>query len=79
MSGLDPKARALLKVYFQQLKEQGKTLFFSTHMLHDVEALCDRIAILHGGTVRFIGSPQQCCAQFSAENLEQAYLSCIGT
>jgi len=78
MSGLDPKARALLKNYLQKLKVQGKTLFFSTHMLHDVEALCDRIAILHGGNVRFVGSPQECCAQFGAENLEQAYLNCIG-
>ena len=78
MSGLDPKARALLKDYLQQLKAQGKTLFFSTHMLHDVEALCDRIAILHGGNVRFVGSPQECCTQFNAGNLEQAYLACIG-
>lgn len=78
MSGLDPKARALLKTYLQQLKAQGKTLFFSTHMLHDVETLCDRIAILHGGNVQFVGSPQECCVQFNAENLEQAYLNCIG-
>ena len=78
MSGLDPKARALLKAYLQQLKAQGKTLFFSTHMLHDVEALCDRIAILHGGNVRFVGSPHACCVEFGAENLEQAYLNCIG-
>ncbi len=77
MSGLDPKARALLKTYLQQLKKQGKTLFFSTHMLHDVEALCDRIAILHGGNVRFVGSPLACCTQFAAANLEQAYLACI--
>jgi len=47
-------------------------------MLHDVETLCDRIAILHGGNVQFIGSPQECCVQFNAENLEQAYLNCIG-
>lgn len=78
MSGLDPKARALLKAYLLQLKAQGKTLFFSTHMLHDVETLCDRIAILHGGNVRFVGSPQECCMQFNAGNLEQAYLNCIG-
>ena len=77
MSGLDPKARALLKNYLQQLKAAGKTLFFSTHMLADVEALCDRIAILHGGVLRFIGSPQECCARFKAANLEQAYLACI--
>lgn len=79
MSGLDPKARALLKRYLHELKAQGRTLFFSTHMLHDVEELCDRIAILHGGKLRFVGSPAECRAKFSAANLEQAYLACIAT
>jgi ABC-2 type transport system ATP-binding protein len=77
MSGLDPKARFLLKDYLLSLRTQGKTLFFSTHMLADVEALCDRIGILHNGRVCFVGSPQQCCKQFKAGNLEQAYMRCI--
>lgn len=77
MSGLDPKARAQLKKYFLHMKSHGLTLFFSTHMLADVETLCDRIAILHHGRLRFLGSPAQCCEQFGADNLEQAYLKCI--
>ena len=64
MSGLDPKARASLKTYLQHLKTQGCTLFFSTHLLTDVEALCDRIAILHAGAIRFIGSPSSCCQRY---------------
>lgn len=78
MSGLDPKARAYLKRYLISLKETGKTLFFSTHLLTDVENICDRIVVLHNGRICFNGSPSECCEQFQAKNLEDAYLKCIG-
>lgn len=77
MSGLDPKARALLKRHLLALKEQGKTLFFSTHLLADVETLCDQIIILHKGKLQFIGSPQSCCEHYQTSNLEEAYISSI--
>lgn len=77
MSGLDPKARALLKIRFQQLRQQACTLFFSSHALSDVEEICDRMAILHGGELRFVGTPGECRSQFQAATLEQAYLACI--
>jgi len=77
MSGLDPKARALLRARLQALREQGGTLFFSSHALADVEGICDRMAILHEGQLRFVGSPQACREQYDAENLEQAYMRCI--
>jgi ABC-2 type transport system ATP-binding protein len=78
MAGLDPKARAYLKHYLLKLKQQGTTLFFSTHLLADVEALCDRMAILHAGRLQFVGSPAVCCAHYHTDNLEEAYLRCIG-
>lgn len=78
MSGLDPKARAYLKRHLLSLKDTGKTLFFSTHLLTDVESICDRIIILHEGTVNFNGTPEQCCEDFQANNLEESYLKCIG-
>jgi ABC-2 type transport system ATP-binding protein len=77
MSGLDPKARAYLKQYLQTFKAKGITLFFSTHLLADVEVLCDRMAILHEGRLSFVGSPSECCTAFGEPNLEQAYLNCI--
>ena len=77
MSGLDPKARAYLKEYLLNLKQHDKTLFFSTHLLVDVETLCDRLAILHRGKIRFIGTPEECRHQFQSDNLEQAYLACV--
>lgn len=78
MSGLDPKARALLKAHLQALRTAGRTLFFSSHALTDVEEICDRMAILHEGQIRFVGSPAECCREFDAGTLEQAYLKCIG-
>jgi len=77
MSGLDPKARALFKRYLQQ-RQARQTLFFTTHLLNDIESLCDRLAILHEGKVCFIGSPRRCCQQYQADNLESAYLAAIG-
>jgi ABC-2 type transport system ATP-binding protein len=77
MSGLDPKARALLKIRLQKLRDDGCTLFFSSHALADVEEICDRMAILHEGKLRFVGSPSECRTQFQAVTLEQAFLKCI--
>lgn len=77
MSGLDPKARALLKTRLQQLRSNGSTLFFSSHALADVEEICDRMAILHDGELRFVGSPAECRTKFQAPTLEQAFLTCI--
>lgn len=77
MSGLDPKARARLKLRLQQLKKENCTLFFSSHALADVEEICDRMAILHDGQLRFVGTPAECRLQFQAATLEQAYLTCI--
>jgi len=77
MSGLDPKARALLKHQLQQLRADGSSLFFTSHALADVDELCDRMAILHDGQIRFAGTPAECRRQFGAETLEQAFLACI--
>ncbi len=78
MSGLDPKARSYLKQHLLSLKASGKTLFFSTHLLNDVESLCDRIIVLHDGEIKFSGTPQDCCEKFSVATIEEAYLACIG-
>ncbi len=56
MSGLDPLGRREVRDLIEQLKQEGKTVFFSTHILSDAEALCDRVAILHQGELRGIGA-----------------------
>jgi ABC-2 type transport system ATP-binding protein len=78
MSGLDPKARALLKRQLAALKQAGKTIFFSSHVLADVEEICDRMAILHEGTLAFVGTPAECRMNYQADTLEAAYLAAIG-
>jgi len=78
MSGLDPRARAYLKQYLLTLKKQHRTLFFSTHLLADVETLCDKVAILHEGRIQFMGSPVDCCKNYETDDFEQAYLRCVG-
>jgi ABC-2 type transport system ATP-binding protein len=78
MSGLDPKARAAVMGHLRGLRDAGRTVFFSTHLLHDVGVLCDRLAILHGGRVAFTGTPAGCRERFSAPDLETAYLHCVG-
>ncbi len=55
MSGLDPLGRREIRELLQELKDQGTTVFFSTHILSDAEALCDRVAVIHKGELRGIG------------------------
>jgi ABC-2 type transport system ATP-binding protein len=55
MSGLDPLGRREIRELIHELKAQGKTVFFSTHILSDAEALCDRVAVIHKGELRGIG------------------------
>src|SRR5712671_597996 len=56
MSGLDPMGRREVRDLMEQLKHEGKTVFFSTHILSDAEALCDRVAIIHKGELRGVGA-----------------------
>lgn len=56
MSGLDPMGRREVREMIQQMRNEGKTVFFSTHILSDAEALCDRVAIINRGELRGIGA-----------------------
>jgi ABC-2 type transport system ATP-binding protein len=58
MSGLDPIGRREVRDIILELKRQGRTVFFSTHILGDAEMLCDRVAVLVGGKLQGIGSPE---------------------
>ena len=77
MSGLDPAARVAVKSVLRRLAADGRTLFFTSHVLADVEELCTTIAVLESGSVRWLGSPEALCARYGEERLEQAYMRCI--
>lgn len=55
MSGLDPVGRREIREFIQSLHQEGKTVFFSTHILADAEALCDRVAVMNRGELRGVG------------------------
>jgi ABC-2 type transport system ATP-binding protein len=55
MSGLDPIGRREVRDLIQELNDEGKTVFFSTHILSDAEVLCDRVAVLNKGELRGVG------------------------
>lgn len=56
VSGLDPLGRKEVKDLMLELKKQGKTIFFSSHILPDAEALCDRVGIIVGGRMHRVGT-----------------------
>ena len=56
MSGLDPPSRRLFRSLFKKLGDEGRTIFFSTHVLEDIEAVCKDVVVLDGGKLRFTGS-----------------------
>jgi ABC-2 type transport system ATP-binding protein len=58
MSGLDPVGRREVRDIILDLKNQGRTVFFSTHILSDAEMLCDRVAVLAGGKLQGVGAPR---------------------
>jgi ABC-2 type transport system ATP-binding protein len=76
-SGLDPLGRMKVREIIQRLKEQGKTVFFSSHELGEVETVCDRVAIVHQGELKAVGTVAEITA--GHENLEKAFLKIVGT
>lgn len=77
MEGLDPHARILLKALLRGYRAQGKSVFMSSHILTDMEELCDRIAVLHGGRLVFTGPPSGLLRQYGAPDFEMAFLAAI--
>jgi ABC-2 type transport system ATP-binding protein len=73
-TGLDTKARRSVWKSLLELKEQGLTIFLSSHFMDEVEILCDRIGILKDGGLIFSGTVGEATAQSSCDKLEDAYL-----
>jgi ABC-2 type transport system ATP-binding protein len=77
MSGLDPRARIKLKNMLLATKARGKTVFFSSHILSDIDEICDRIGVIHEGRLFFIGTPKEFKMRFGNDSLEKAFLNSI--
>ncbi len=76
-SGLDPLGRMKVRGIIQRLKEEGKTVFFSSHELGEVETVCDRVGILHEGKLRVEGRVSDLLQQYQC-NLENVFLNIVG-
>lgn len=79
MSGLDPLARIKLKEALIDYTKQGRTVFFSSHILSDIDEICSHIAIIHNQNIAFDGSPDAFKKKFSrkGQSLERAFLKAI--
>ena len=78
MSGLDPEARARVKAALGDAKQKGRTLFFSSHILADMNEICDRVGVIDDGRLVFTGTPQELLAAGADQNIERAFLNLIG-
>ena len=76
-SGLDPVGRMHVREIIHRLKDEGKTVLFSSHELGEVETVCDRVAILHEGRLRVIGAVDVLAKEHNC-GLEQLFLRVIG-
>ena len=76
-SGLDPLGRMKVREIIQRLKSEGKTVFFSSHELGEVETICDRVAIISQGELKAEGKVSDLVAQHQCD-LEKLFLKLIG-
>ena len=76
-SGLDPLGRMKVREIIQRLKNEGKTVLFSSHELGEVETICDRVAIINQGELKVEGRVSDLIQKYQT-NLEQIFLQIIG-
>jgi ABC-2 type transport system ATP-binding protein len=76
-SGLDPLGRMKVRSIIQRLQQEGKTVFFSSHELGEVETICDRVAILSQGELKTVGRVDDLVQQYACD-LEKIFLKVIG-
>lgn len=77
-SGLDVMAARTVKQFIRRCRNEGRTVLFSTHIMSEVEALCDRIAVIYNGKIAAIGTPEELRAQTGETIFENVFLRLIG-
>lgn len=78
MMGLDPPSAFALKELMKEHKAQGKTVFFSTHVLDVAEKICDRVAIISKGKLVLCGDMDELKRAQGDESLEEIFMSVAG-
>lgn len=77
MSGLDPLARVLVKDEIVACRNKGMTVFLSSHILADMDEMCDRVGVIHDQSLKFLGTPAELKARTRKDSLERAFLKTI--
>ena len=78
-NGLDVMTTRGLRGFLQELRQEGRCVIFSSHIMQEVAALCDHIVVIAKGTVVAAGSADALRAQTGHANLEDAFVSVIGS
>ena len=78
-NGLDVMTTRAMRAFLRQLRDEGRCVIFSSHIMQEVAALCDRIVIIAKGQVVASGSADELRAQFGEANLEDAFVKAIGS
>jgi sodium transport system ATP-binding protein len=78
-NGLDVAATRQVRTLLRQLREQGRCILFSSHVMQEVSALCDRVVVISRGAVAAEGTPDDLRRQTGRESLEDAFVAAIGS
>ena len=78
-NGLDVMTTRAMRGFLHQLRDEGRCVIFSSHIMQEVAALCDRIVIIAKGQVVAAGSADELRARFGEDNLEDAFVKAIGS
>ena len=77
-SGLDVTAIRIVHEFIKELRNEGKTIIFSSHSMNEVEKLCDEVGIIHKGKMVEISSLEGLKVKYGEENLEEIFVSLVG-
>ena len=78
-NGLDVMSTRAMRQFILRLRESGKCVLFTSHIMQEVAALCDQIVIIAHGRISATGSPADLRRQTGKENLEDAFIAAIGS
>ncbi|SDB18730.1 sodium transport system ATP-binding protein [Pseudidiomarina indica] len=77
--GLDVMSTRILRDLLRELRQQGTSILFSSHVMQEVAALCDQVVVVAGGKVAAQGTPEELCELTGETALEEAFVKIIGT
>ncbi|MBB6215774.1 sodium transport system ATP-binding protein [Anaerosolibacter carboniphilus] len=77
-SGLDVTAARLIHDFIKECRDMGKAVIFSSHTMTEVEKLCDRIAIIHKGSVIVVGTALELKEKYQCETIEDVFIRLVG-